>query len=79
MTAWKIKHYSHFWREYCRSDSGLLAETLMGSCQLLSNVRQRSDWRVSGDVRGDAVEIAKRMGIWSRLQQEMTTLDAIDL
>jgi len=30
------------------------------------------------DVRGDAVEIAKRMGIWSRLQQEMTTLDAID-
>lgn len=29
------------------------------------------------DVRGEAVQIAKDMGIWSRLQQEKTTLDEI--
>jgi 2-polyprenyl-6-methoxyphenol hydroxylase-like FAD-dependent oxidoreductase len=36
--------------------------------------------RVGGqpiDVRGEAVQIAKDMGIWPRLQQEKTTLDEI--
>lgn len=29
------------------------------------------------DVRNEAVEIAQRMGIWTRLQQEITTLDKL--
>lgn len=70
-------HHPHFRGQYCWANLAYWLKRYGFNPTVIERAPQLREGGYPVDVRSEAVQIAKLMGIWSRLQQEKTTFGEI--